>query len=61
MATPADDLLQDVRRDLTAWHAAHPRATFADLETAVEERVRQIRAALLAEQTDAVWHEEQPI
>lgn len=59
MTMPADDLMNEVRRDLTAWHATHPRATFAELETAVEERVRELRAALLQEQTAVVWHEEQ--
>ncbi len=60
MTTPPDDLMNEVHRDLAAWHATHPRATFAELKTAVEERVRQVRAALLQEQTEAVWHEEQP-
>jgi YgiT-type zinc finger domain-containing protein len=60
MTIPVDELMHEVRRDLAAWHATHPRATFAELETVVEERVRELRAALLQEQTAAVWREEQP-
>lgn len=60
MKTPPDDLMDEVRRDLAAWHATHPRATFADMETAVEERICRLRAALLAEQVDVVHQEEHP-
>lgn len=61
MTTVPDDLMDDVRRDLAAWRTTHPRATFAELETAVEERIqRRLRAALLAERTDGIWNEERP-
>lgn len=60
MTIPPDDLMDDVRRDLAAWHATHPAATFAEMETAVEERIRRLRTALLEERTEAVRKEEHP-
>lgn len=60
MKTPSDDLMDTVRRDLASWHATHPDATFAELETAVEEKVRRLRTALLAERTEGVRKEEHP-
>lgn len=35
------------RHDLATWRVAHPQATFAELEAAVEERVRQVRVQML--------------
>jgi YgiT-type zinc finger domain-containing protein len=60
MKTPPDDMMETVRRDLASWHATHPDATFADLETAVEEKIRHLRTALLAERTEEVRQEEHP-
>jgi hypothetical protein len=54
MKTPPDDMMVTVRRDLASWHATHPDATFADLETVVEEQIRRLRGALLEERTEAV-------
>ena len=42
-----DPLTERARRDLAAWRAAHPDATFAELETVVEERVRRVRGQML--------------
>lgn len=50
----------EVRRTLTAWHATHPRATFAEIEVAVEEQIRTVRAQLLEEYAGATWHEKHP-
>lgn len=41
-------LTEAAHRELHAWRAAHPQATFADLEGVVEERVRQVRVQMLA-------------
>src|SRR3954447_14484995 len=38
-----------VEAALTTWHAAHPAASFEELETAVEEQVGRLRAQLLGE------------
>lgn len=50
----------EVRQALTAWHATHPAATFAEIEVAVEEQIRTVRAQLLEEYAGATWHEEHP-
>jgi YgiT-type zinc finger domain-containing protein len=60
MTTPPDDLMDDVRRDLAAWHQIHPRATFAEMETAVEQQIEHLRAALLQERADATRQDEHP-
>jgi len=60
MSTPPNELMDQVRRDLAAWHATHPRATFAEMESAVEERIRLLRAALLQERAGAARQEEHP-
>lgn len=41
--------LAAVHAELAAWRAAHPAATFAELEAAVEAGVARLRASLLAE------------
>lgn len=48
----------EVRQALTAWHATHPAATFAEIEVAVEEQIRTVRAQLLEEYAGATWHED---
>jgi uncharacterized protein with PIN domain len=40
-------LSAEVLTGLREWRAAHPRATFAEIEAAVEERVQVVRARLL--------------
>jgi hypothetical protein len=41
--------LAAVQAELAAWRAAHPQATFAELEAAVEAGVAQLRASLVRE------------
>jgi YgiT-type zinc finger domain-containing protein len=36
--------------DLEIWRRAHPRATFAEIEAAVEERIGVLRAELIAQE-----------
>src|SRR3954465_6470283 len=38
---------EEVYSGLADWRAAHPRATFAEIEAAVEERLAGLRARLL--------------
>lgn len=40
-------LSEEVYSGMADWRAAHPRATFAEIETAVEERLAHLRARLL--------------
>jgi hypothetical protein len=42
-------LMEEVMMGLRAWHTAHPGATFAELEAAVEERLGAVRAHMLEE------------
>jgi|tagenome__1003787_1003787.scaffolds.fasta_scaffold19367559_2 YgiT-type zinc finger domain-containing protein len=49
-----------VEAALTTWHAAHPAASFEELETAVEEQVGRLRAQLLGERVAAVAGAETP-
>ena len=43
MSTDSTDAFEQVQRELTAWHSTHPRATFAEIETAVEAQLDQLR------------------
>ncbi len=36
-------------REMEDWHQAHPRATFAEIEAAVEDRLGGLRAELIEE------------
>ena len=54
------DFFGAVERDLVSWRSTHPRATFAEIEAAVEERIRQVRARLLEETVQAGFPEEHP-
>ena len=60
MTPHATELMDAVRRDLAAWHAINPTATFADMELVVEEHIQRLRAALLQERTEAARAEEYP-
>lgn len=60
MTTPPDELMTEVRRELAAWHATHPEATFAEMEAAVETQIARLRATLVQERADAVRREERP-
>jgi YgiT-type zinc finger domain-containing protein len=41
-----DELVEEALRDLSDWRTAHPKATFVQIEDAVEERVADLRARL---------------
>ena len=41
------ELSEEVDNGMADWRAAHPRATFAEIEAAVEERLAGLRARLL--------------
>jgi YgiT-type zinc finger domain-containing protein len=60
MTTDSSDPVDGVRRSLAAWHATHPRATFAEIEAAVEAELTALRAQLVEEQAGATYHEEHP-
>ena len=60
MTHPSDDVLAEAQKALASWHATHPDATLADMETAVEAQIERLRAALLRERTGAVPQEDSP-
>lgn len=60
MTDDRPDSVDAVRRSLAAWHATHPRATFAEIEAAVETELDALRAQLVEEQAGATYHEEHP-
>jgi YgiT-type zinc finger domain-containing protein len=41
--------MRQAAQELQDWRAEHPRATFRELEEAVEAQLQRVRAALLAE------------
>jgi hypothetical protein len=51
---------ETAERDLRRWRATHPHASFAEIEAAVEEQVRRLRAQLLEDTVAAGFHNEQP-
>jgi ribosomal protein L34E len=51
---------REVEAALSAWHAAHPDASFAALEAAVEEQVSRVRTRLLGERVTAAAEQERP-
>jgi len=54
------DLMSEIERELACWHATHPRATFGELEVAVEQQLHRLRAQLLEERVEATYHEDHP-
>lgn len=40
-------LIADVLSGMREWRTAHPTATFAEIETAVDERLRRVRTQML--------------
>jgi YgiT-type zinc finger domain-containing protein len=60
MDTRMTHLMREVERDLDSWQSLHPRATFAEMETAVEERVAHLRARLLEQRVERSVSEEHP-
>jgi YgiT-type zinc finger domain-containing protein len=61
MTDSPDDALTEIRRTLDSWHATHPDATFLEMEDAVEAQLHQLRASLLAEQTERTFVPEHPV
>ena len=51
---------EQAQRELTAWQATHPNATFYDMEKAVEVQIERLRTALLTAQTEGAYVEERP-
>jgi len=47
--SPTDPAMLAIAADLRRWRAAHPAATFTEIEAAVDTRMRAVRADLLAE------------
>jgi predicted RNA-binding Zn-ribbon protein involved in translation (DUF1610 family) len=47
--TDSDQTAHDVVSGMREWRAAHPQATLAEIECAVEERLARLRVTLLAE------------
>lgn len=60
MNGPTDEQMTAIHRDLRAWRATHPRASFAEIEAAVEDRIRQLRARFLEETVAAGFRDEHP-
>jgi YgiT-type zinc finger domain-containing protein len=60
MPTDPSSPYEQAQRELAAWHATHPDATFYDMERAVEAQIERLRAALLETQTDGTFCEERP-
>jgi YgiT-type zinc finger domain-containing protein len=54
------NIVDAVEQDLASWRSTHPRATFAEIEAAVEDRIRQVRARLLEKTVAAGFHDEHP-
>jgi ribosomal protein S27AE len=46
-------LSAEILRELQAWRTAHPKATFREIETAVEPRISRLRARLLEDAAQA--------
>jgi len=46
--SPTDPAMTAIESDLRRWRAAHPKATFTEIEQAVDVRLRDVRAGLLA-------------
>src|SRR3954451_13447742 len=40
---------ESVWTGMADWRAAHPKATFSEIETALDERLNQVRARVLAD------------
>jgi hypothetical protein len=57
----SSDLFDQVQRELSAWRSTHPRATFAEIEVAVEKQIQRLRTHLLAANAEAGLREERPL
>ena len=61
MTQDEQDPVSRAQDALTAWHATHPDATFAEIEQAVEGQLDQIRTQLVGERTGPRVGEAQPL
>jgi predicted RNA-binding Zn-ribbon protein involved in translation (DUF1610 family) len=61
MTSDASDLLDQAQRELASWRSTHPRATFAEIELAVEQQIQRLRTQLLSEHAPAEFLEERPL
>lgn len=61
MTTDSTDPFDQAQRELAAWHSTHPRATFAEIEVAVEEQIERLRTHLLTDHAEAGFLEERPL
>jgi YgiT-type zinc finger domain-containing protein len=63
MATKREttELMDAVQREMQAWRSTHPRASLAEIEAAVEERINRIRTRLVEETIEDLPVLEQPI
>jgi predicted RNA-binding Zn-ribbon protein involved in translation (DUF1610 family) len=61
MTTNATDPFDQAQRKLSAWRSTHPRATFAEIERAVEQQIEQLRTHMLSEHAPAGFLEERPL
>ena len=61
MTTDPTDPFDQAQRELAAWHSTHPRATFAEIEVAVEQQIERLRTHLLGEHAEAGFLEERPL
>jgi YgiT-type zinc finger domain-containing protein len=61
MTSEADDVFDQVQRELASWRSTHPRATFAEIEVAVEQQIQRLRTQLLSEHAEAGFLEERPL
>ena len=61
MTTDPTDPVHQAQHDLAAWHATHPDATLAEIETAVEEQLTRVRAQLIEERTQEGVREGHPM
>jgi RNase P subunit RPR2 len=61
-SAPPDGL--DIVTDMDAWRAAHPTATLAEIEAALDERLMALRRRMLtdtiAQSDQATWSERPP-
>ncbi len=56
---PSGTIWGEAAGTLSAWHATHPEASFAEIEAAVEEQVNRLRAQLLRERVAAAQEPEE--
>jgi len=48
--SPGHEIGARIFREMASWRQAHPRATFAQIESAVEERLDSLRAELIQQE-----------